>query len=60
MSVDQLLAWLPPDSPDAALALQLNPEQLPGHVAGQAVEVDGPEERLLLRAGRHDLEQILE
>ena len=33
MSVDHLLAWLPPDSPDAALARQLNPEQLPGHVA---------------------------
>jgi undecaprenyl diphosphate synthase len=33
MSVDHLLAWLPPDSPDAAVARQLNPEQLPGHVA---------------------------
>jgi undecaprenyl diphosphate synthase len=33
MSVDQLLAWLPPDSPDAALARQLNPVRLPGHVA---------------------------
>ena len=33
MSLDQLLAWLPPDSPDAALARQLNPEQLPAHVA---------------------------
>jgi undecaprenyl diphosphate synthase len=33
MSVDQLLSWLPPDSPDVALARQLNPEQLPAHVA---------------------------
>src|SRR5918993_4468652 len=33
MSVDQLLSWLPPESPDATLARQLNPEQLPAHVA---------------------------
>jgi undecaprenyl diphosphate synthase len=33
MSLDQLLAWLPPDSPDVGLAQQLNPEQLPAHVA---------------------------
>jgi undecaprenyl diphosphate synthase len=33
MSLDPLLSWLPPDSPDAALARQLNPEQLPAHVA---------------------------
>lgn len=33
MSLDQLLSWLPPDSPDLALARQLNPEQLPAHVA---------------------------
>src|SRR5215217_3383418 len=33
MSLDQLVSWLPPDSPDATLARQLNPEQLPVHVA---------------------------
>jgi undecaprenyl diphosphate synthase len=33
MSLDQLLSWLPPDSPDVALARQINPEQLPAHVA---------------------------
>src|SRR5215218_8202066 len=33
MSLDQLLSWLPPDSSDVALARQLNPEQLPVHVA---------------------------
>ena len=33
MSLDQLLSWLPPESSDAALARQLNPEQLPAHVA---------------------------
>ena len=33
MSLEQLLAWLPPDSPDVALARQLNVEQLPAHVA---------------------------
>jgi len=33
MSLDRLMAWLPPDSPEAALARQINPEQLPSHVA---------------------------
>jgi undecaprenyl diphosphate synthase len=33
MSLDTLLAWLPPDSPDVALARQINPERLPAHVA---------------------------
>jgi undecaprenyl diphosphate synthase len=33
MSLDSLLAWLPPDSPEAALARQLNLEQLPSHIA---------------------------
>ena len=33
MSVDRLLAWLPPSSPDAGLARQLNPDRLPRHVA---------------------------
>lgn len=33
MSLDQLLAWIPPGSPDEALARQINFEQLPAHVA---------------------------
>jgi undecaprenyl diphosphate synthase len=33
MSLDSLIAWLPPDSPEAALARQLNLEQLPSHIA---------------------------
>jgi undecaprenyl diphosphate synthase len=33
MSLDQLLAWLPPGSPEEALARQVNFEQLPAHVA---------------------------
>jgi len=33
MSLDPLLAWLPPDSPDVTLARQINPERLPAHVA---------------------------
>jgi undecaprenyl diphosphate synthase len=33
MSLDQLLSWLPLESPDATLARQLNPEQLPAHIA---------------------------
>jgi undecaprenyl diphosphate synthase len=33
MSLDQLLAWLPPSSPEEALARQVNFEQLPAHVA---------------------------
>jgi undecaprenyl diphosphate synthase len=33
MSRDELLAWIPPDSPDVALARQVNFEQLPAHVA---------------------------
>jgi undecaprenyl diphosphate synthase len=33
MSLDQLLSWLPPESPDVALVRQLNPEQVPAHVA---------------------------
>ncbi|HEX4347784.1 MAG TPA: isoprenyl transferase [Vicinamibacterales bacterium] len=33
MSLEQLLAWIPPDSSDAALARQVNFEQLPSHIA---------------------------
>ena len=33
MSLEQLLAWIPPGSPDEALARQLNPDLLPVHVA---------------------------
>src|SRR6266852_4526809 len=33
MSLEQLLAWIPPGSPDEALARQVNFEQLPCHVA---------------------------
>jgi undecaprenyl diphosphate synthase len=33
MSLDQLLAWVPPGSPDEALARQVNFERLPAHIA---------------------------
>jgi len=33
MSLDQLLAWIPPGSSDDALARQVNFEQLPAHIA---------------------------
>ena len=33
MSLEQLLAWIPPGSPDETLARQVNFEQLPTHVA---------------------------
>src|SRR2546429_5242986 len=33
MSLDQLLAWIPPGSPDETLARQVNFEQLPAHLA---------------------------
>jgi undecaprenyl diphosphate synthase len=33
MSLDQLLAWIPPGSPDEALARQVNFELLPSHIA---------------------------
>src|SRR6202795_1846726 len=33
MSLEQLLAWIPPGSPDEALARQVNFERLPSHVA---------------------------
>ncbi|MGC4082200.1 MAG: polyprenyl diphosphate synthase [Vicinamibacterales bacterium] len=33
MSLEKLLAWIPPGSPDEALARQVNFEQLPAHVA---------------------------
>jgi undecaprenyl diphosphate synthase len=33
MSLEQLLAWIPPGSPDVTLARQVNFEQLPAHVA---------------------------
>ena len=33
MSVESLLAWIPPGSPDAELARQLHPGQLPAHIA---------------------------
>jgi undecaprenyl diphosphate synthase len=33
MSLDKLLAWIPPGSPDEALARQVNFDRLPAHVA---------------------------
>src|SRR5476651_2235512 len=33
MSLEQLLAWIPPGSPDEALARQVNLDQLPAHIA---------------------------
>src|SRR5512139_4273221 len=33
MSLEQLLAWIPPGSPDDALARQVNFDQLPAHIA---------------------------
>jgi len=33
MSLEQLLAWIPPGSPDEALARSINVEHLPAHVA---------------------------
>src|SRR5499425_3513297 len=33
MSLDQLLAWLPPGSPDEALVRSVNFDQLPAHIA---------------------------
>ena len=33
MSLEQLLAWMPPGSPDEALARQINFDQLPAHIA---------------------------
>jgi undecaprenyl diphosphate synthase len=33
MSLEQLLAWMPPGSPDESLARQVNFERLPAHVA---------------------------
>src|SRR4029434_7571148 len=33
MSLEQLLAWMPPGSPDEALARQVNFDQLPAHIA---------------------------
>jgi undecaprenyl diphosphate synthase len=33
MSLDQLLTWVAPDSPEAALARQIHPDRLPRHVA---------------------------
>jgi undecaprenyl diphosphate synthase len=33
MSLDQLLAWIPPDSSDVALAREVNFGQLPSHIA---------------------------
>jgi undecaprenyl diphosphate synthase len=33
MSLEQLLAWIPPGSPDEALARRVNFEQLPAHIA---------------------------
>src|SRR4029078_9821700 len=32
-SLDQLLAWIPPGSPDEALARQVNFDRLPAHIA---------------------------
>jgi undecaprenyl diphosphate synthase len=33
MSLEQLLAWIPPGSPDESLARQVNFDQLPAHIA---------------------------
>src|SRR5215472_16356360 len=33
MSLEELLAWIPPGSPDEMLARQVNFEQLPAHIA---------------------------
>ena len=33
MSLEKLLAWIPPGSPDETLARQVNFDQLPSHVA---------------------------
>src|SRR5437870_8298955 len=33
MSLEKLLAWIPPGHPDEALARQVNFEQLPAHIA---------------------------
>jgi undecaprenyl diphosphate synthase len=33
MPLEQLLAWLPPDSPEAALARRIDMDRLPGHIA---------------------------
>src|SRR5205085_7870177 len=33
MSLEQLLAWIPPGSPDEALARRVNFDQLPAHIA---------------------------
>src|SRR5437588_5443877 len=33
MSLEQLLAWMPPGSPDEGLARQVNFDQLPAHIA---------------------------
>ena len=33
MALEQLLAWIPPGHPDAALARQVNADRLPAHVA---------------------------
>src|ERR1700730_9144391 len=33
MSVEQLVAWIPPGSPDESLARQVNFDHLPSHVA---------------------------
>src|SRR4249919_2363439 len=33
MSLEKLLAWIPPGSPDEALARQVNFDQLPAHIA---------------------------
>ncbi len=33
MSLEQLLEWIPPGSPDETLARQVNFDQLPGHIA---------------------------
>src|SRR5436305_9422481 len=38
MSLEQLLKWIPPGSPDAALARQVNFDQLPVHIA---INMDG-------------------
>src|SRR5438876_1526138 len=54
MSLEQLLAWIPPGSPDEALARQVNFEQLPAHIA---IIMDGngrwAAQRHLLRVEGH-------
>ena len=58
MSLEQLLAWIPPGSPDETLARQVNFDQLPAHIAiirahtplPQSVKIPRPEDMLQIKA----------